>query len=448
MKTSTAKVTGPNMADPAAEFETEPVPASRRRSLLSVTSVWAGFPLVVTGSVSGAVIVHGLGFTTGMLAILLGSLLLFVYVGALSVLAARTGKNFSLQASATFGRRGYIISSALLATLVLGWFSVQAALVGETLGNEFQVTPALISILAGLGFTGLTFLGIRAIAVIGAISGPLFLLFGIIAVLTASTNGVNVFDYKGAETGSTILFGAAVTLVFALFADSGTMTADFTRWAKTPRHALIATASAFPVAHFITLLFGGLVAAATMQLDSSIFGSVVALDGIFPAVAAILIVINIASGCTHCLYNAAVGWSYILKGRMRLVTLALGVCGTIIAALGIWGYFVEWLNLLGIIVPPIGAIIITDQLLMRRAVSVTKSIRWPPFAAWAIGSSAALVTHFVAPALSNVVVGLAVSSLTYIVIVSVNAVMVRSATAATLKRLRRARSYGSVSDSI
>lgn len=403
--------------DAHSEYENERVPTSRRRSLLSVTSVWAGFPLVITSSLSGATIVQGLGFGPGLLAILVGCLLLFGYVGALSVLAARTGSNFSLQASATFGRIGYVISSGLLSTLVLGWFAVQSALVGSSMAGSFSVNVPLISVLAGLFFTGLTLLGIRALSIIGMVSGPLFLLFGVIAVIAGTVHGADVFSYRGAGAATAMTFGAAVTLVFALFADSGSMTADFTRWAKNPKHALIATASAFPVGHFITMLFGALLAAAAQSADASIFSTVVGIGGVFPVVAVVLLVLNLASVCTHCLYNSAVGWAFITRGRMRVLTLVLGLVGTVVASLGVWAYFVDWLNLLGIIVPPIGAIIITDQLLMRRR-PTTKRFRWQPFAAWAVGSGVALLANETAPGLSNVVVGLVVAAVAYFAIAS------------------------------
>jgi cytosine permease len=50
--------------------------------------------------------------------------------------------------------------------------------------------------------------------------------------------------------------GSAVTLVVATFADSGTMTADFTRWSKDGKSAVLATLTAFPIANMIAQLFG------------------------------------------------------------------------------------------------------------------------------------------------------------------------------------------------
>ncbi|RXZ70305.1 cytosine permease [Agromyces albus] len=405
------------------EYESSPVPQSKRRSLLSVASVWAGFPMIITGAVTGATLVHGLGFAGGLTAMIIGNLLLLAYVGLLSALGAKTGFNFSLQASRTFGRTGYIACSALLSTLVLGWFAVQTGLVGASMEGAFGWNATIVALVAGVLFTLFTLLGIRALSIIGAISVPLFLFLGLYAAVQAGTTGADVWGYEG-DSSLSIALGVGVTLVFALFADSGTMTADFTRWAKNTRHAWIATASAFPIGNLFAMVIGGVIAAATAG-SGDVFGILALQGGIFPVLAVIFLVVNLGSVCTHCLYNAAVGWSTILRGRMRILTLVLGAVGVIVATLGIWGFFINWLNLLGVIVPPIGAIIIADQLLVRRAAAVSQTaiaaVRWQPFAAWAIGSGAALLVNLQAPWLSTVVTGLVVSSAAYLVLSVVTA---------------------------
>lgn len=396
----------------ASEYENEAVPLSRRKSLLSVASVWAGFPMIITGAITGAALVHGLGFVGGALAMVIGNALLFVYVGSLSALSARTGLNFSLQASRTYGRTGYVLVSGLLSTLVLGWFAVQTGLVGASIGATFGINVTLVAIAAGVLFTLFTLLGIKALSIIGAVSVPLFLLLGIYAAVQAASTGTDVLSYAG-DPSLGLLPGVGVSLVFALFADSGTMTADFTRWAKTPRQAWIATSAAFPVGNLIAMLVGGFIAAATVGGSGDVFGLIVAQGGLMPLLAVIFLVVNLGSVCTHCLYNSAVGWSSILKSNMRTFTLVLGAIGVAVAALGIWGLFVNWLNLLGVIVPPIGAIIIADQVLMRR-LSPTRPIRWQAFAAWAVGSGLALLTNAQLPALSSVAVGLVTSVGSYV----------------------------------
>lgn len=399
-----------------SEYEQEPVPLSRRRSLFSVAAVWAGFPMIITAAVTGATLVHGLGFMRGLLAMVIGNALLFLYVGTLSGLSARRGLSFPLQAARTFGRVGYIAASMLLSTLVLGWFSVQTGLLGMTMAEAFDVDPILVAVFAGVLFTLFTLLGIRALAVIGAVSVPLFLILGLFTAQQAVAGGGDIWSYAGVPS-SPMALGVGITLVFALFADSGTMTADFTRWSKTPLQAWLATASAFPGGNLVAMVIGGVTAAATSSGTGDIFGALAAQGGFLQVIAVIFLFVNLGSVCAHCLYNSAVGWSAIIKGRMRILTLALGGLGIVIAALGVGAFFIDWLNLLGVIVPPIGAVIIVDQVLVRRAEPVNlPAVRWQPFAAWGLGSGLALAAHLAAPQLSAVVVGLAASAAAYLLL--------------------------------
>lgn len=49
---------------------------------------------------------------------------------------------------------------------------------------------------------------------------------------------------------------------------------------------------------------------------------------------------------------------------MRWVTIILGIIGMMAAVSGIWNVLFDWLMLLGVIIPPIGTIIIIDQLIL------------------------------------------------------------------------------------
>lgn len=63
-----------------------------------------------------------------------------------------------------------------------------------------------------------------------------------------------------------------MTIVTAGFAGSGTMTADFTRWSRTGKEAVMAAFTAFPVANLISLLVGGLIVAAGAAADPAANG--------------------------------------------------------------------------------------------------------------------------------------------------------------------------------
>lgn len=405
-----------------AEYEQQAVPAHARRSLGSVSLVWLGFPMIITGAITGALIVAGLGFRTGVLAIALGNLALFLYVGGLSALGAKSGFNFALLARTTFGARGYAIASGLLATIVVGWFTVQTGLTAVSLNTAFGWNLIAMTVVAGVVYLGITLVGIKALSWVGAVSAPLFLAFGVYAVIVAVNDSSvsTIVHYGGKGGASTLTLGAAVAIVVALFIDGGTMTPDFTRWAKSPRHAWVATFAAFPFANGVAMVFGGIVAASAAS-NPDFFGLVAAKGGIVSVLAVIFLFLNLGSVCSHCLYNASVGWAHILGRSFRVVAIGWGIIGTIIAATGVWGQFVNWLVILGVVVPPIGAVILADHLLhaKRRAgrdafeLAGLPDLRVTPLISWAIGAGAALWANYQAPQLSMVVVGFVVTVVAY-----------------------------------
>jgi cytosine permease len=87
------------------EYEHKPVPLSARRSLFSVTMVWIGFPMIITGAMTGSVLVLGMGFQRALIAMIIGNLMMFAYVAALGALGTKKGMNFALIASIVFGRK-------------------------------------------------------------------------------------------------------------------------------------------------------------------------------------------------------------------------------------------------------------------------------------------------------------------------------------------------------
>jgi cytosine permease len=409
------------------EYEHRPVPLAARKSVFSVSAVWLGFPMIMTSAVVGGIVVYSLGFLTGIVAMLIGDVVLMLYVGTLSYIAGRSGKNFALTAADTFGAKGFHIVSAFLATLVVGWFALQTGIVGSVLHVTMDWSARWLTLLAGVLFVGLTFIGIRAISWIGVVASVMFVALGGVAIVVAAQgHGLGAaLAYHGGVGASGINFGVAVTMVIASFADSATMTADFTRWAKDGRAGTLAAFAAFPVGHFVAQLVGALVVALGAAVKPATNGGdflsvLVGKGGILLPLAILLVFVNLGSPCAHCLYNAAVGFGRMSGKTMRQLTIVLGVVGITAAVAGVWSYFATWLNILGVVVPPIGIILILDQLVFARWRATNRTgLYWKPFAAWAVGATVALLIHYNAPQLSEAIVamvtgGVAFTALTYL----------------------------------
>lgn len=405
-----------------AEYEHQPVPKSARRSTFSVVTVWIGFPMIITGAMTGSLLVAGMGFQRAVVAMVLGNLLMFGYVASLGLLGTNRGMNYPLLASIVFGRKGYVFSSALLSTLLLGWYAVQTGITGNLVATTYHLNYVLMTAIAGVLYIAITFVGVRGLHWIGLISVPLFLILGFwVAADSVSHVGWGaVMAYQGNNGHATMSMGVGLTVVLTLFVDAGTVAADFNRWAKSPKSSLLATFSAFPFANLLAMLFGGIMTAAVAKVNANPFGA----DNMFgylnnmqvvwiSALAFLFLYVNLGSVCSHCLYNAATGWARIFRSHMRLMAVILGFIGIVIAAGNVWAYFIQWLSLLGVLVPPIGAIILVDQYIRRPGADITSDWRGSAFIAWAAGSMVALFVNFNAPDYSTALSAFIVAGAVY-----------------------------------
>lgn len=408
-----------------AEYEHTPVPEKARLSLFSNVMVWIGFPMIITGAMTGSILVLGMGFMNALKAMIIGNIIMFFYVGLLGLIGTRTGKNFSLVATGVFGQKGYIFASGLLSSLLLGWYAVQTGITGALISSTYNMNYVAMTVVAGVLYIAITFIGVRGLHYIGLASVPLFIILGLWTLFDSASNAgwSQVFAYPGNGGVATMSMGVGLTIVLTLFVDAGTVTADFNRWAKNSTHSLIATFSAFPFANLVAMLVGGVMTAALAVPDANPFGS----DNMFgymnakqigwlTALAFIFLYLNLGSVCSHCLYNSATGWSRILNGHMRILAIILGAIGIIIAATNVWAYFIEWLTILGILVPPIGGIILVDQYILKNNLDRFSDWHTPAFVAWAAGSIAGLLIEFNAQYLSTAISSFLVASVVYLIV--------------------------------
>ena len=407
------------------EYEHQRVPAQARRSTFSVSMVWLGFPMIITGAMTGSILVAGMGFRSALWAMLIGNALMFAYVGANGLLGTTRGHNFALIASAVFGKKGYVFASGLLSTLLLGWYAVQTGITGNLIHTAFHLNYLTMTVLAGALYLGITFVGIKGLHWIGVVSVPVFVVLGgWVAFDSAAVAGWDkVIAYAGTKPDLSMPFGVALTIVITLFVDAGTVTADFNRWARDSKSSLIATFCAFPFANLFAMLVGGVMTAALAVPDPQPFG----LDNMFgymlaqnkpwlSVIAFLFLFANLGSVCAHCLYNSAVGWSRIGGGRMRVFAVGLAIVGIFIAAANVWALFIPWLSVLGILVPPIGAVVLADLFFVRPGAVIDADWRPRAFMAWIVGSLVAFAVETFAPQLSTAVCAFIAGGLCYLVL--------------------------------
>jgi cytosine permease len=77
-----------------------------------------------------------------------------------------------MQAKATFGTKGYAIASGFLSTVVVGWYAFQTGLTGATVHTAFGWNATAVIVFAMVLYTFITFLGIKALAIVCLIGVP------------------------------------------------------------------------------------------------------------------------------------------------------------------------------------------------------------------------------------------------------------------------------------
>ena len=177
-----------------------------------------------------------------------------------------------------------------------------------------------------------------------------------------------------------------LTICVGSFISAGTLTPDFTRFAKSPKSAVSSAVIAFFIGNSLMFLFGAIGAMAFGVADVS---EVMMLQGLMiPAI--IVLGLNIWTTNDSALYASGLGFANIFKLPKKQIVVVNGILGTL-SAMWLYNNFVDFLTLLGSALPSIGAIILADYFIVRKkqyqAFSTTKFKAVNPIAlfAWLCG---------------------------------------------------------------
>lgn len=401
------------------QFYDKPVPASARLGFKEPALVWSGFGIAFICAVIGGIIQQGMGTVDAILAILLGNFILFVYSAAIGYPNGKWGMNFPLTVKAVFGASGAALPIIIMAILVTGWYAFQAWLTADILrvafGLEGVVLVGTMAAIIAIIFGAPVIFGIHSMATVRKFALPAMLIFAlyylIVRVIPA---GGEIFSQQG--TGD-LPFLVGVGMAWSTFVISGTMTGDIVRFTRTGREAIGVTAVAFIFSNAPFMIMGALIAAAINDPTVPYFFDQQSLWVLAPLV--IIAILSNWSTCDACLYNATMGYSNTFpKLGWRNAALVGTVTGVIAAATGIIGDIVNWLILIGLIVPPIGGAIMADYFLIRgdqRGFGVIRpaAYNWAAIIAVLVGIALGFWVHLTYPSFLYGVAGIVSSFVVY-----------------------------------
>lgn len=348
------------------EFSLSAVPSKHQsQGLWAAMVVLVGFTFFTPSMTAGGNLGIGMNLVNFALAVVIGNAFLGLYCGTLGYIGQKTALSLDLLAQHSFGSMGSYLPSAIISFTQIGWFGVGVAMFAIPVSSLTNVPVWILIIITGTVMTLTAYFGIKALAILGSIAVPLIAVLGVYSVnwgINEVGGFLNVFSENPQKP---LTLAAGIGIVVGSFISGGTATPNFSRFAKTPKVAIIATVVAFFIGNAIMMVFGAVGGAVTGVPD--IFDILILQGLALPAV--ITLGLNIWTTNNNALYTAGLGVSNITKVPMKPLVLVAGGVGTITA---IWLYynFVSYLSILSGMIPPVGAVLIIHYFMNKKEYTV------------------------------------------------------------------------------
>ncbi|BCL73044.1 cytosine transporter [Vibrio nigripulchritudo MADA3029] len=379
-------------------FSLRPVPYYARKRTLALGLVLVGLTFFSASMQAGGVVWNGLSSSEFVWVVLIGNLMLATYAGVLGYIGSTTGLSTHLLTHFSFGHKGSWLPSLILGGTQVGWFGVGVAMFAIPVSKVTGVDVKILIAVSGLLMVSTAYFGMSALIFLSAIAVPAILLFGGYSVKCAlETFSVGALYGELGDMQNKLTMSEALTLVVGTFVSAATLSADFLRFAKNHKKALIITALAFFAGNTVMFVLGALSSYSIGYAD--LFDTMLAQGLLIPAI--VVLGLNIWTTNDNALYASGLAFSNITRLPSHHLSVLNGFLGTIFA-LWLHDHFIDWLHFLSIAIPPVGGVIIADYLTRRReyldyANVEFEEINWCGIAAVALGVFGALTIPGIGP---------------------------------------------------
>ena len=392
------KVKAPVDVVSSSDFDKEPVPLSARRKTFSLMLISFGYVFVATTMQIGGNIFGAMPFGTAVGVVFVGCAILAALAIIMGIISQHTGLNTVLLSRYTFGGVSSWVMVFIVAFTSIGWFSVDAGLVGQSVHALF---PAIPEKLAALGTvvvcTLIALKGIKALEWLADVAVPVVIVFGVISIIKSlgAMGGLTGMAAKVSNDGS-FTFNSAVIACVGIYAQAAVMfTPDIMRFAKTKKAAFIIMLLSLMIANPFVLLIGGFGATATGFYD---IAYILAAQGLLVG-SFLALVLNMWSTMNGCIYTGTLAITSTVKVDRWKLVLGFGVIAFILTWINLFNHFIGFISLLTGFIPPLAGIFLYDYLITYRknypefSSTKFKAVNPASFIAWVV----AIIVPYVCP---------------------------------------------------
>ncbi|MBS0420086.1 MAG: cytosine permease [Proteobacteria bacterium] len=353
--------------DAAADVDsTAPVPLDRSVPAYRVCAVMIGVAFTLTGLYTGSELAMNLGLAVGIRAAILGSIVLTVMSVPAAMVGARTRLSTYMIVAHVFGKGGAKLVNCVLAIVLLGWYAVTAELFGRTFYlTAAEYLPAnapewVYTIASSALVVATTVFGFRAINRLSLAAAPLLISLTVYVAYRALAH--RPWSVLLAIQGNHLDSSTGVSAVIGGWIVSVVLMPDITRYSRSTFECAVISLVGNGVGAAGALILAMIPALAFGEIDPVKYMAVLGLVG----VAFITLVASTWTVNAINLYSTGLVSSAVVQrvSYGRLVIWA-GVIGTACALARVADRLIDFLVLLGLVVPPIAAVYLTDFFVLR-----------------------------------------------------------------------------------
>jgi cytosine permease len=358
--------------DKYGDYALVPVPGGERRGLLTIFYTFTGVLACIAALWGGGVLGTQFYLKDAILVAIVGSAILSLVGGLVAPIGAVSRCSTYVNLKYPYGHLGSQVWGTILSGIpALGWFAVQTWLFGIMLNTlfpgEWWSAIWVASIWGGLLMLSTAYYGFRAIAVLSYLVVPFFMLLVGFGIAVGIHLGGGFAGLARITPISPVPFDVGVTAVVGMYIVGAIIVADISRFAVKIWDG--AAAWIIQIMVFQVYILSGAAMLTLVTGATDVAGALLAAGA---GIGAFLMVF-LGQWTTNDsnMYVTSLALNLWIPIKRHHIVLGAGVIGVAIAALigGIWGGamapFIEFLLLLGRIIPAIGGVLIADFWLYR-----------------------------------------------------------------------------------
>lgn len=348
--------------------------SEKRTSVFENSMIWFGAGVSIAEILTG-ISVAPLGFSKGFLGIIVGHLIGCVLLFLAGLIGGKTEKSAMETVKISFGQKGSVLFSGLNILQLVGWTAIMIVSGAAATNSVVSIGNWVWCFIIGALIVLWILIGIKNLERVNVVAmSALFILTLILSFVI----------FKGdakQQLGGGISFGAAVELSVAMPLSWLPLISDYTRSAKKPFAASLASSATYFFVSCWMYVIGMGAAIFTGQND---IAQILLNAGL--GIAALVIVIFSTVTTTFLdAYSAGVSCESISK-KLKEKPMAILVCiiGILLAAFTPIVQIEGFLYIIGSVFAPMIAILITDYFIIKRD-SSSVCADWSNLVIWFAG---------------------------------------------------------------